>query len=160
MPTHGNVPREVGRQPSDSAMRPRVLPRCQSPIHPVSRPPRPSPARLPWVASPRPMSVLVALLGTGDGCGVVAYTAGNAKADPMSKIDDLDRNVRVEQHRASWIRYPADLDQMKAEVMAYWQSQPAHVRWAAAARMSLDAYGLKGEAPRMDKTLFRRRSTV
>lgn len=50
---------------------------------------------------------------------------------------------------------PAASEEAEAEEYRYWQSRPVHERLARVCELSLERYGMKGEAPKMDKTLLR-----
>ena len=78
----------------------------------------------------------------------------------MSKTDGIansDYHARAEQRRAAYtIRRHTDFDQMKVDEYAYWQSQPAHVRLAAAAELTAEAYAMKGiHVSRLQRSLVR-----
>jgi hypothetical protein len=48
----------------------------------------------------------------------------------------------------------AELEEL--EEYRYWQSRPVHERLARVCELSLELYGMKGQAPpKMDKTLVR-----
>lgn len=49
----------------------------------------------------------------------------------------------------------ADLDEAEAEQYRYWQSRPVHERLARVCELSLEKYGMKGQPPKMDRTLVR-----
>ena len=66
--------------------------------------------------------------------------------------------TRAAGRRATWtIRRYTDLDSMKADEYAYWQSQPPHVRLAAAAELTAEAYAMKGvvHVPGLQRSLVR-----
>ena len=76
-----------------------------------------------------------------------------------SRIDTGTPEFRVnaQRRRETWsmTRY-TDLDQMKADEYAYWQSQPGHVRIAAISEMTAEQYALKGQhVRRLQRTLVR-----
>ena len=70
---------------------------------------------------------------------------------------DADFRVRAEHRRANYtIRRYTDLDQIKADEYAYWQSQPVHVRLAAASELTAAAYEMKGVyVSRLQRSLVR-----
>lgn len=74
----------------------------------------------------------------------------------MSNADE-ERRVRAEHRRATWtIKRYTDFDQIKKDEYAYWQSVPAHVRFAAAAELAADAYAMKGvHVSRLQRTPVR-----
>jgi hypothetical protein len=65
--------------------------------------------------------------------------------------------ARAEQRRATYsIRRYNNFDQIKADEYAYWQSQPTHVRLAAAAELTAEAYAAKGiHVSRLQRSLVR-----
>lgn len=78
----------------------------------------------------------------------------------MSKLlvkTDSDFRARAERRRATYgIRKYTDFDRIKDDEYAYWQSQPVHVRLAAAAELTAAAYAAKGiHVPRLQRSLVR-----
>ena len=76
-----------------------------------------------------------------------------------SRIDTGTQEFRAnaQRRRETWsmTRY-TDLDQMKADEYAFWQSQPGHVRIAAISEMTAEQYALKGQhVQRLQRTLVR-----
>jgi hypothetical protein len=74
---------------------------------------------------------------------------------------DAAFEARAAIRRATWtMRVYSDLDQMKAAEYAYWQGQPAHVRLAAAAELTAEAYAMKGvHVSRLQRSLVRTQRT-
>jgi hypothetical protein len=65
--------------------------------------------------------------------------------------------ARAERRRRTWnlTRYD-DLDAMKKDEYAFWQSQPGHMRIAAISEMTTAQYAMKGQhVPRLQRTLVR-----
>ena len=78
----------------------------------------------------------------------------------MSKPIDtttVEFRARAEQRRATYsIRRYSDLDHIKADEYAYWQSPPTHLRLAAAAELTSEAYAMKGiHVSRLQRSLVR-----
>ena len=78
----------------------------------------------------------------------------------MSKPVDnhyAEFRARAERRRLTYsIRRYTNLDQIKADEYAYWQSQPTHVRLAAAAELTAEAYAAKGiHVSRLQRSLVR-----
>ena len=65
--------------------------------------------------------------------------------------------ARAAKRRATWVMTTYhDLDQMKADEYAYWQSQPAHARLAAISELTTEQYAMKGQhVRRLQRTLVR-----
>lgn len=70
---------------------------------------------------------------------------------------DSDFQARAERRRASYsIRRHTDLDQMKRDEYAYWQSQPVQARLEAASELTATAYAMKGvHVSRLQRSIVR-----
>jgi hypothetical protein len=62
---------------------------------------------------------------------------------------------RAAERRRTWDLMAFDnIDAMKREEYAYWQSQPGYVRLAAISEMTTEQYAMKGQrVPRLQRTL-------
>ena len=63
----------------------------------------------------------------------------------MLKTERMDKTIR---------KY-ASFDEMKADEYRYWQSRPVHERVAAVTELTQELYAMKGEVPRLQRTLVR-----
>ena len=83
--------------------------------------------------------------------------------DTGEAMDDgnQDFRARAARRRATWsIRRHDNLDQMKADEYAWWQAQPTHVRLAAAAELTKEAFAAKGiHVSRLQRSLVRTQRT-
>ena len=75
--------------------------------------------------------------------------------------DTPEFRARAKQRHATYrIRRYSDFDQIKTDEYAYWQSQPAHVRLAAATELTAAAYAVKGiHVSRLQRSLVRSKRT-
>ena len=78
------------------------------------------------------------------------------KSKPIDTEDPAFR-ARAERRRATWsMTAYKDLNQMKADEYAYWQSQPGHARIAAISELTTEQYAMKGQhVRRLQRTLVR-----
>ena len=73
---------------------------------------------------------------------------------PM-KHDSPEFRAAAEKRRRTWSmqRY-TDLDQMKADEYAYWQSRPGHERLTAVSELATEHYAMKGQHVRRLQSAF------
>lgn len=93
------------------------------------------------------------------GYFLIGLSKGEQIMQTFSKNDAASSSAaRAAGRRATWtIRRYADLASMKADEYAHWQSQPPHVRLAAASELTAEAYAMKGvvHVPGLQRSLVR-----